>query len=179
MIVEFEDILKGNDELIELVRNWRNSKYVNQYMYTNHHISEEEHQKWIENLRGKNTAKAWIIKYNKKPVGLASLSNIDYGNKTTDWGLYIANKSIRGKGLGSAALYKLMEYVFNEMNFNKMHTKVLENNLIAIKLYEKFGFKKDNASSMKIERDGKKIAVNTMSISKDDWDHVKEKLVLN
>jgi UDP-4-amino-4,6-dideoxy-N-acetyl-beta-L-altrosamine N-acetyltransferase len=178
MNVEFEDILKVDKKLKELVRNWRNSDEIRRYMYTNHHITKTEHEKWIENLKTKNIARAWIIKYDGKPVGLVYLSNIDYKNKTTDWGFYIADESSKGKGVGSAALYKLMEYVFDEMNFDKMHTKVLENNPIAIKLYEKFGFKKDDASGLQLERDEKKIAVFKMSICKDEWNHAKEKLIL-
>ena len=65
------------------------------------------------------------------------MSDIDYKNKSTEWGFYIADESTRGKGVGSAELYKLMEYVFDEMNFKKMHTKVLNNNSTALKLYEK------------------------------------------
>ena len=174
MNIEFEDILKADKKLVELVRNWRNSDKIRKYMYTNHYITKTEHGKWMESLKTKNTAKAWIIKYDDKLIGLVYLSNIDYKNKTTDWGFYIADESARGKGVGSAALYKLMEYVFDEMN--KMHTKVLENNLIAIKLYEKFGFKKDDASGLQLERDEKKIAVFKMWICKDDWNHVKEKI---
>lgn len=169
MKIEFENILDVDKDLVEQVRRWRNSKHVSRHMYTNQYITEEEHQRWIEKLKTENTTKAWIIKYNKKPVGLASLSDIDYKNKTTDWGFYIADETMRGKGMGSATLKKLMNVVFDEMNFDKMHTKVLENNLIAIKLYEKFGFKKDDASRLQFERDGKKIAVFKMWICKDDW----------
>ena len=50
---------------------------------------------------------------------------------------------MRGKGIGSAALYKLMSRVFDEMGFKKMKTMVLDNNKIAIKLYEKMVFKKE------------------------------------
>lgn len=170
MKIEFENILDVDKDLVEQVRRWRNCKNVSRHMYTNHYITEEEHKRWIEKLKTENTIKAWIIKYNKKPVGLVSLSDIDYKNKTTDWGFYIADETMRGKGIGSATLKKLMNVVFDEMNFKKMHTKVLENNLIAIKLYEKFGFQKDDASRLQLEREGKKIAVFKMWICKDDWD---------
>jgi len=176
MNIEFENILEVDKDLVDLVRNWRNSKNVSQYMYTNHHITKEEHQKWIEKLKTKKTAKAWIIKYNEKPVGLISLSNIDYNNKTTEWGFYIADDSVRGKGIGSASLYKLMEYVFDEMNFNEMHTKVLENNPKAMRLYEKFGFKSEGKLEEKIVRDGKHINVFLFGILNKEWKNTKKRL---
>ena len=173
MNIEFENILDVDGELIEQVRKWRNSENVSKFMYTNHHISKEEHQKWVKKLQTNDTVKAWIIKYNGKPVGLSSLSDIDYKNKSTEWGFYIADESTRGKGVGSAALYKLMEYVFDEMNFEKMHTKVLDNNPTALKLYEKFGFKKERELDEKLERDGKQINVFIMSIFNNRWKKLK------
>ena len=35
MEIEFEDILKVDKKLIELVRNWRNSNQIKKYMYNN------------------------------------------------------------------------------------------------------------------------------------------------
>ena len=174
MNLEFENILDVSSDLQEQVRLWRNNEDVNKYMYTNHQISKEEHQGWIEKLKKEDSTKAWIIKYENKPVGLAQLSKIDYENKTTEWGFYIADESIRGKGIGSAALYKLMEYVFDEMNFDKMHTKVLENNPTALKLYEKFGFKKERELKEKLERTDKQINIFIMCILKEEWKALKK-----
>lgn len=173
MNIEFVNILDVDEELIELVRNWRNSKQVSQYMYTNHSITKEEHQRWIKKLKTSDTGKAWIIKYDEKPIGLAQLSNIDYTNKTTEWGFYIADKSIRGRGVGSASLYKLIKYVFDEMKFNKMRTILLENNINAMKLYKKFGFKGEGKIEEKFNRNGKEINVILMGLIKDEWKNRK------
>jgi UDP-4-amino-4,6-dideoxy-N-acetyl-beta-L-altrosamine N-acetyltransferase len=168
MNIEFVNILDVNDDLIEQVRIWRNSKQVSQYMYTNHPISKEEHLNWLEKLKTSDSGKAWIIKYDQKSIGLAQLSNIDYINKTTEWGFYIADASIRGKGVGSAVLYKLIEHVFFEMKFDKMRTLVLTNNPVAISLYKKFGFIKEGKLEQKLKRNGKLIDVFIMSLSKEN-----------
>ena len=173
MNVEFEDILEVDDKQKELVRNWRNSDKIKRYMYSDHHISKTEHQKWIKKLKTGDKAKAWVIKYDKKPVGLVYLSNINYKDKSTEWGIYIADDSVRGRGVGAFSLHKLMKYVFDEMNFNKMHTKVLENNPIAMELYERFGFKREDKPKEKLFRDGKHIDVFSMGIIKEDWDNIK------
>ena len=173
MNVEFEDILEVDEKQIELVRNWRNSNKIKKYMYTDHYISKTEHQKWIGKLKTEDTAKAWLIKHDKKPVGLVYLSNINRKDKITEWGIYIADDSVRGKGIGAFSLYKLMKYVFDEMNFNKMHTKALDNNPIAIELYEKLGFKKEGKPKEKLFRDGKHIDVISMGILKEEWDSIK------
>jgi UDP-4-amino-4,6-dideoxy-N-acetyl-beta-L-altrosamine N-acetyltransferase len=177
MTIDFENILNVPDDLRERVRQWRNSTHVNQYMITNHHITKEEHQRWIEKLKTQNTTKAWIIRYSGKPVGIVSLPHIDYTKKTAEWGLYIADETVRGKGIGSTALYKLMEYVFEKLCFNTMTTFVLENNPVAIRMYEKFGFKRDQKTTQQIARDEKRITIYTMQISKKEWERRKEKIV--
>ena len=111
-----------------------------------------------------------------KEATLSSLTDIDYDNKSTEWGFYIADETMRGKGVGSASLYKLMETVFDEMHFEKMHTKVLDNNPTALELYEKFGFEKEKTLDEKLERDGKQINVFIMSILKDKWETLKREL---
>ena len=168
-MIEFVNILDVDEELIEQVRNWRNSESVSKFMYTNHHISKEEHNSWIDKLKTENTAKAWIIKYDDKPIGLASLSDIDFENKTTDWGFYIADENLRGKGLGSVTLDKLMKIVFDDMKFFEMKTRVLNNNKTAINLYEKMGFKKVGSTDEKIIRDDESIEIIIMSIKSNEW----------
>ena len=169
MNIEFVNILDVDEDLIEQVRKWRNSKNVSKYMYTDHYISKEEHRRWIEKLKTRKNAKAWIIRYENKPIGLVSLSDIDYKNKTTDWGFYIADESIRGKGIGTIALQKLISIVFDEMKLNKMHTIVFNNNIVAIKLYEKLGFTKVGKRQEKIVRNGEIIELINMEISKRNW----------
>ncbi len=169
MNIEFVNILDTDDDFIEQIRKWRNSENVSKYMFTNHHISKEEHQNWIDKLKKQDNAKAWIIKVDDKPVGLVTLSDIDYKNKITDWGFYIADESMRGKGIGRLVLQKLMNIVFEEMEFNKIKTMVLENNSVALSLYEKFGFKKVGKMQEKLERNGKQIDVFIMDISKQEW----------
>ena len=175
MDLDFVNILNFDNDIIEQVRNWRNKKNVSRYMYTNHEISKEEHKNWIEKIRSGKDTKAWIIVYKERPIGLAQLSNIDYKNKITEWGFYIADESVRGKGIGSAALYKLIEYVFNEMEFYKLKTKVLENNTTALNLYEKFGFETVEKLD-KIQREEKFIDVFLMQTDKDKWNEIKNNL---
>jgi UDP-4-amino-4,6-dideoxy-N-acetyl-beta-L-altrosamine N-acetyltransferase len=173
MSVKFENILNGSENLKELVRTWRNTKQVSQYMITNHFISVEEHQRWLEKLKTNSSAKAWIIIYNNAPVGLVSLTNINMEKKTAEWGFYIAEESARGKGVGSTTLYKLMKYVFNTLRFEKLSTLVLQNNDVAMKMYDQFGFKKDNAEKQHLQRNGAIIDVISLSISQKKWKKVQ------
>lgn len=176
MTIDFENILDVSDDLLEVVRNWRNSKTISQYMVTNHYISPKEHRCWIERLKTKTTTKAWIIRFNEKPVGVVSLSNINLEEKTAEWGFYIAEESVRGKGIGSTVLYQLLEYAFGTLHLRTMSTLVLENNPIALHLYKKFGFRIKPTKKQSLLRDQKIIGVFTMAISRDTWIQMRKSL---
>jgi UDP-4-amino-4,6-dideoxy-N-acetyl-beta-L-altrosamine N-acetyltransferase len=176
MTIEFENILNVSNDLKQLVRTWRNSDHVCKYMITNHNISIEEHQRWLEKLKANTTQKTWIIKYKKKPIGLISLSDINLEKKTAEWGFYIADESIRGKGIGSKVLYELMEYVFDTLHLQTMSTKVLGDNLVALRMYEKFGFRKVTSIKQSLVRDKETIDIFVMLISRAEWLQIKKTL---
>jgi len=176
MKLEFKDITKVSNKITDLVRDWRNSEDIKKYMINDHYISREEHKEWLEKLKTEKHSKAWVILCDDKPIGLAYLLNINHNKKITDWGLYISDKSFRRKGIGSASLKKLIDFVFSEMKFNKMTTKVLENNSVALNIYKKFGFKTEGKLQETLQRDGKQIEVFLMSLSKNEWKKVKPNL---
>jgi len=169
MDIDFKNLLDVDKKTQQLIRVWRNLDDVRKYMINDHIISENEHNRWLERIRVGNTIKAWVIYYNKAPVGLMYLNNINWTDKITDWGLYIADNKIRGKGVGSAALSKLIDLVFTDLNFAVMKTFVLDNNNVAVNLYEKMGFKKHGDIKHKIIRDNKEINVFLMSLTKLDY----------
>jgi hypothetical protein len=179
--IKFINILDLDSSIIELIRHWRNSDVVRRYMYRSHYISKEEHLKWFEELKlEKGNRKVWIIYYEEIPVGVINLFNIDYENKITDWGFYIGETAYRGLGIGSISLWRLMEYVFDKMNFQKMYTSVLENNSDALSLYKKYGFKEEGRLRKHIIKGGKYIDVFLMGILKEEWENIKNSLpILN
>ncbi len=166
-------IQEANEKVIEHIREWRNSKEISRYMYTNHFIPEDEHRNWQKSIKLRKDLKFWIIYYQDCPIGIVNLSDIDYNNRITNWGFYIGNEKYRGMGLSKLVLYHLMFFVFEKMEFHKMYTTVLENNLIALSLYEKMGFKQEGILKKHLLRDGTYIDVYIMSIFNEDWNNIK------
>ena len=97
MKVEF---LRIREENLEMIRNWRNSPEVSNYMYTDDFITVDQQKKWFRQIKDDPTKKYWIIKVDDKYVGVVNLYDIDKRNKRCYWAYYLAESSIRGKGLG-------------------------------------------------------------------------------
>jgi|SRR6185437_11077 len=161
-------------EDIEIVRNWRNSEDVSKYLYTNEIISKEQQEKWFENVSKDNCQKYWIIEYEGRKLGLASLYGMKHDFKSAYWAFYLGDTSIRGAGIGSKVEYNILKIVFDEMNFNKLLCEVFVFNDAVIKMHEKFGFRRESYFREHIMKDGQFYDVVGLSILKRDWDMVKE-----
>ena len=166
----FVDILDVNRDLKFKVRSWRNDDDIRTYMLTQHIISQEEHLRWLNSLKGNERQKFWVVFCGEIPIGAVYLQNINQNERVSEWGFYIGEKDYRGKGLGKRILYKLLLEYFESMKFETLITIVLSRNIRALKIYEKFYFRKtktsvtcDNEESIRLE------------FTKNDWlKHKKE-----
>ena len=122
------------------MRTWRNSDSVRPFMYNSKIITKEEHSAWFDKMLYDKTRIYWVIELENKSVGVVNLININKENSSCDWAFYIFNPDIRGKGVGSFVERFVLDYVFNELQLNKLNCEVLETNPNVVKMHEKFGF---------------------------------------
>ena len=120
---------------------WRNSPDVAAYMYTDHQISPDEHERWFAAIDGDVRRAFWVIDVDGEPAGLANLYDIDRENSRCAWAWYLADPSVRGRGIGGYVQYLVIEKVFGEFGLTELWCEVLESNGRARRLYQKFGFK--------------------------------------
>lgn len=83
-------------------------------------------------------------------------------------GIFIGLKKFQNKGYGTDAMNILIDFIFKEMNINKIKLDVYEFNNKAIKCYEKCGFKKEAILKMELFRKGKFHDIIRMVLFKDD-----------
>jgi len=119
---------------------WRNSKQVADYFQIKY-IDEETHRNWLEKLQPPDfEVIAFFIRVDGVDVGVTYFHSIDHEMKQADWGMYIHDKNMRGKGIGQQALSQCLGYAHDEMRMHKIFLEVIEGNHAAIRLYEKLGF---------------------------------------
>lgn len=158
---------------IELVRTWRNSEEVASFMYNEQEISPEDQVKWFKNIDW-NRSRYWIIKYNGKKLGLASINNIDTTLQSCYWAFYLGDTSVRGAGIGAKVEFNILEYVFNDLNLNKLRCEVFVTNDKVIKMHEKFGFRREAYYREHCIKGDKKLDVVGLAILKSEWATIKE-----
>ncbi len=150
-------------EDLEIVRNWRNNENIRKWFYTDHMISNDEHQKFIEKLKNDNHNYYWLVKQNNDYLGVVSLNKFDSKNKNSYLGIY-ANPDNPQKGIGSVLGNFLLHIAFNIANLHTLKLEVLENNLKAINFYKKLGFIEEGIIREIIYKSDKWVNVIIMGI---------------
>ena len=134
--------LKVIDESdIELLRAWRNSKDVSDYMLSRTIILKDQQEEWYKNIKDDPSVIYWIILSKEETkLGLVNLTKINRTNLSAEPGLYIGEKKYRNSFFGMEAYYHLLDYGFNRLGLEKIYGTVLSTNVVAIKMNVSFGF---------------------------------------
>lgn len=155
---------------------WRNLPEVSKYMYTDHKITESEHEEWFEHIINDRTRKYWIIVSDQEDVGLANLYNINSKNKYCYWAFYLASPNVRGKGVGSFVEYSILEYVLKNLSFNKLCCEVISFNQAVTNMHKSFGFVEEGFYRQHIFRDGEFLDVVALAILASEWNEKKPEI---
>ena len=129
------------DTFVSWIEDWELVKNIPQrFRFPFNTAKEKEH---INNLykSSDNIVLAIIYKSEEKFIGTTGFGDINPVNRTAVFGLVIGDKNYRNKGLGTEILNLMLKYGFNILNFNRIYLEVNADNIPAIKLYEKAGFK--------------------------------------
>ncbi len=124
--------------------SWYNDFEIGFFLGTQDRIVTEGQEKNIlERLSNSNKDYQFTIVdlETKTAIGHCGLHNIDWVNRTAEFGINIGNKSYWNKGYGTDATELLVAFAFDILNLNNVMLRVLECNPRAIHIYEKVGFK--------------------------------------
>jgi len=131
---------------------WRTSPQVDEYFQL-HNLTIENHEKWLNGLTLDNPRTiAFFIEFDGKPVGATFFQSIDWEGRECEWGIYIYDVTMRGKGIGTEALLQCLDFAHDTMRMKRVYLEVLSNNHVAQKSYESAGFifMKEKSDSVKI-----------------------------
>ena len=145
-------------------------------MYNETHIGEEQQIKWFEKISNENSSVYWIIEFEGKKIGLASLTGIDETLSSCYWAFYLGDLSVRGGGIGAKIESKVLEYVFNELKLNKLRCEVFTSNDKVIKMHENFGFRREAYYREHCLKNNQKFDVIGLALLQTEWSLIKEKM---
>ncbi|TPG63727.1 UDP-4-amino-4,6-dideoxy-N-acetyl-beta-L-altrosamine N-acetyltransferase [Hymenobacter nivis] len=161
---------------LELVRTWRNSEAVAQYMYTSAPVSAEQQQAWFARVVADASKEYWVIMHQGRPVGVANLYAINPDFRSCYWAFYLGDPDLRGSGLGARVEYAVLEHVFEERKLNKLLCEVFVSNDKVVALHEKFGFRRESYFRQHVYKNGTFHDVVGLALLRREWQLLREQL---
>ena len=149
--------------------DWRNDPDVARYMYQSDPITREVHDAWFTRLLEAPDHLGWAVVMDDKPVGAAFVSRIDTGNRHAFWAFYLADPATRGRGVGSAVEYLVLEKAFTELKLHKLCCEVLSFNQAVVTMHKKFGFVEEGLLREHRRRDGEWLDVHVLAMFEHEW----------
>ena len=174
MIVAIERISHSDKASL---RQWRNDPAVSKWMYTNHEIGEAEHNAWFVTMLVDASKVYWKVVVDGDAVGAIFLTGIlDPGN-TCEWGMYLADGDVRGKGVAQAACALSFRYAFTDLGMKVVNCEAVAQNENAIGLYESVGYVRTGLQVDAVKRGDEMLSVVTLELTRESWNTTESQVL--
>jgi RimJ/RimL family protein N-acetyltransferase len=103
----------------------------------------EQESEWFERQSVSETSVSFTIyeRRSSQPIGTTELHDLDYRNRTAEFGILIGDAAQRGKGYGTETARLMLDYGFTALGLHNIMLQVFAFNLPALRAYEKAGFR--------------------------------------
>ncbi|WP_165874246.1 GNAT family N-acetyltransferase [Rubrobacter taiwanensis] len=105
-----------------------------------------------------------------EPFGIVSFINLNRANASADLSILIGEPEYRGSGYGTDAIRTLLCYGFEELQLNRVGLTVFDFNHVAIRTYEKLGFRSEGRMRQAVRRNGAWHDAILMSLLRSEWE---------
>lgn len=155
------------------INRWRSDKKLVDFLGANFRfINEEVDEKWFDHYlssRSNNIRLSICDTISNKLLGVIYLLQIDWLNRSCEYAIQIGETTSHGRGIGYIATTKILDHAFYDLNLNRVHLTVLENNERAIRLYKKIGFVEEGKHRNAVFKNGSYMSLTQMSILSDEY----------
>ncbi len=159
------------DDLDAFVR-WFNDPEIRRYLFMYRPLSKAAEERWFGELsrRDPDEIPMAIETLDGVLIGNTAFNDIDWRNRSAEFGIVIGEKEYWNRGYGTDATLTMLRHGFGTLNMHRIFLQTLEYNHRAIRCYEKCGFRHEGTLRKAIYRDGEYHDLLMMSILRDEWD---------
>ncbi len=133
-------------EQLLILQKWRNDEQLSHLvMAAPKQHTLDDVQSWLSSTLGDQNQRVLGIyesaENERRLVGLVRFMYIDWTVGSANFGIFIGESDLRGRGLGKLALEQAIEHARDVLKLKSLNLQVVECNLQAIKLYKQYGFR--------------------------------------
>jgi diamine N-acetyltransferase len=128
---------------LERTNKWHNDPELYSTLGTFRYVSRSADEEWLRKKLAYSSMElnlAICRVDDSEHIGNIYLRNIDWTARHAELHIFIGEANQRGKGYGQAAVKLLTDHAIKDLGLLRLYLMVLEDNLSAIKMYEKCGF---------------------------------------
>ena len=137
---------------LEFCQRWINDPGVRHFLMNAWPLSLEQEAKWFDGMINdkSNILLGIVIKESKELIGVMSLNQIDWINRTAITGSWIGDKKHRGQGYGTDAKMALLAYAFLTLNLRKICSSAIAFNDASLRFNAKCGYKEEGVLKQQV-----------------------------
>jgi UDP-4-amino-4,6-dideoxy-N-acetyl-beta-L-altrosamine N-acetyltransferase len=124
---------------LELVRSWRNSPEIRDYMVYREYISEEMQRRWFASINNRYNFYS-VIHYEGQAIGLSHTKNVDWHTMTGEGGMMIWSKAHQNSNVPFLAALLGTDWMFQQLGMNTIVGRVLKTNKRALRYDRALGY---------------------------------------
>ena len=134
-------------------------------------LTMESEREWYEEMRADAEGVVWVIETAEgKLMGNLGLNHVDETNRRATLGIVIGEKDHWSEGHGTDAIRRVLRYGFEELELRLVELHTDEDNLRAIRCYEKCGFVREGLLRAHRLRRGQPVNAVPMSVLREDYE---------
>jgi UDP-4-amino-4,6-dideoxy-N-acetyl-beta-L-altrosamine N-acetyltransferase len=168
------DLRELEDGDYDRLYQWRCEPEVDRWMSAPRPPSPEAHRRWFEAVRSDPDRCGWVITSSAQPVGFLLLTGLVGPHKRAEWGWYIGEAAMRGRGAGRAAQALGLDRAFDGQAVEKVWSEVMADNEVALKAQAAAGFRREGYLRRHVIKDGSPHDVVVLGILREEWTERRE-----
>lgn len=157
-----------SSDLPAVVR-WMNDPEVTKYLLSAPLYGLEEMEQWYNERRGTDDRVLAMMDRDDELIGYCGISRLEWEERRCNLWLIIGERDAWGHGYGADTVRTMLRYLFDEENLNRVYLTVDEENLRAIGLYERCGFRREGILKSARFKNGRYRDDVMMAVLKRDW----------
>lgn len=160
-------------EDIPTIVRWFNDPEVRRGLLIYAPMSKAQEERWFEGMLDRKDDFIFGVEAPLDGmwahIGNVGLHQIDWKNGAAIFGIVLGEKAFWGQGYGTDAACTMLRFAFDELNLNRIELEVFDDNLRAMRCYEKCGFRREGTRRQAHFHDGAYHDAHIMAVLREEF----------
>ena len=137
-------------------------------------VTMKQQYEWFKGLKDSKDIRFIVADDDDNALGTCIICEVDNNNKNCEIGIKLA-RSAQGKGIGTEAIKRAVDYAFRHLNMHRIYARILEDNIASRKLFEKIGFVFEGKQRQAVFKNGKYNDLCLYGLLEEDYLHERNR----